>query len=517
MRRLRTKCFSTGDYISPRLCGLLWFEKPVLLYWLAAGAYHLFGVNEFSARLPSALAALGTIGFSCYACWRSGWRRLGIAVAIVLATSIIWIGFGHAASTDMLLSASVSIAVLAAFISTVTQGKAQLKFLMLSAAATGTAMLAKGLIGVLLVALILGIHSIVTRRFLFQRRADLGWAILIFTVVISLWYVPVMLKHGNLFVEEFFINHHFKRYLTNKYQHPQPVYFYLFIAFAGALPWAFFALPAMQRLLLLQPRLSQRDSLLALAWIWFFVPVVFFSFSTSKLPGYILPAFPALAFILGAEVERLWHGEQSRLLNITAILNSLSFALLGGIAVNYLHKKGFLLQNSEMVIYSVPLVFAVAAAFVASRDKTHLTTFGPALTVLMLLCIATFRLFPQANSFIGLKPYSMNVASLLKPDEDILFYRREKQYSHTFYSNGRVAFYNEGRIIKDISSGDDLDIENREELVSALKHELTEGEPSVVLVTINTWQNELKSDGRFKTQIVAQDGKETAIRVWLIT
>ena len=507
--------FVSGDYVSPRLCGLLWFEKPVLFYWLAAGAYHLFGVNEFAARLPSALAAMLAVGFFCYACWRAHLLRLGLLSSVILATSGIWMGFSHGATTDMLLTSAICIALLAAFLTSLTDGKTRLGFLMLCAVATGVAMLAKGLIGVLLVALILVIHGLLTRRFVFRRWTELVIAAFVFLAVISLWYLPVTLRHGETFINEFFVNHHFKRYLTNKYQHAQPAYFYLFIVFAGALPWGFFLLSAVRHLRSLRPRASDRDSLLTLAWIWLVVPVAFFSFSTSKLPGYILPAFPGLAIILGAEAERFWNGDRSRLLRGMALLNALSLVLLIVGAEAYLHKKGFSMQGWEFAAYGVPLAFGIVVCGAILLGKVRVAVLGPAVAMLTVSAVATFCLFPQAGTLLSAKSFSIQVASSLKPQEDIVFYRKEKEYAPVFYSGGRVVFYHQGRAIQNMSSGDDLDIKNCDELAAALRNELWEGESSVVLVTSPKWQDELKDDPRFGSATIAQEDKSVAVRVWL--
>src|SRR6185369_3915696 len=99
--------FASGDYISTRLCGCLWFEKPVLLYWMSAAGYHLFGVNEFAARLPSALAALSTVAFIFFALRRLSLPRVGLAASLVLATSGIFIAYARVATPDMLLTAAI--------------------------------------------------------------------------------------------------------------------------------------------------------------------------------------------------------------------------------------------------------------------------------------------------------------------------------------------------------------------------------------------------------------------------
>jgi 4-amino-4-deoxy-L-arabinose transferase-like glycosyltransferase len=343
--------FASGNYVSPILARELWFEKPALLYWLQAASYHIFGVGEFAARFPSAWAALGTVLCVYFTLRRAISWRLGLLAALVLTTCVAWWAFARGATTDMVLSASIAFAILFGYLASVSteslsSDRQRRTFLLLCAASTGLAMLAKGLVGILFVVLILGIYGVVARRALIRSVGEVLGMGAVFLLVAALWYVPVTLAHGYSFIEEFFINHHFKRYLTNEYKHPQPVYFYLFVSAVGAMPWTVFLLPAFARLRGLQPRQNERDALLALAWIWVAVPMLFFSGSTSKLPGYILPIFPALAIILGFEVERVWNGERTRLTQASMFL---TFALLLALGVGagiYLHRKGGVLDST---------------------------------------------------------------------------------------------------------------------------------------------------------------------------
>jgi 4-amino-4-deoxy-L-arabinose transferase-like glycosyltransferase len=353
-------------------------REAVLFYWAAASSYTIFGVSEFAARLPSALAALISVGAVGFVCWRLGLKKLGAISSLVLATSAIWIGFSRAATTDMLLASSLCVAILAGFLAAHdrTSRRARWGFLLLAAAGVGLAMLAKGLIGVALAVAILGIHGAITRRWVFRSAPEVLGAVVVFALVAGLWYLPVTLKHGSLFIDEFFINHHFKRYLTNKYNHPKPFYYYAVITFGGSVPWSFFLFPALARLRTLRPRESARDSLLCLAWVWAFVPIAFFSLSTSKLAGYILPAFPALAIILGLEAERLWSGEKTRLLRAAGVLNTLAIAIAMGVGVSYLRKKGFSMQGWEAVVFGVPLVLGLATMVAVLLGRARAAVWG---------------------------------------------------------------------------------------------------------------------------------------------
>src|SRR5262245_32653385 len=151
----------------------------------------------------------------------------------------------------------------------------------------GVGMLAKGLVGIVLVVLILGIFLFVSGRLRSVRPSDCLIGLIVFFAVAGTWYIPVTARHGWEYIDEFFIRHHFQRYTSNEFGHPAPVYFFLFVALAGLAPWTLFLIPAVSRIRSLRMRAGATDSMLALAWIWFIVPVVFFSFSGSKLPGYI--------------------------------------------------------------------------------------------------------------------------------------------------------------------------------------------------------------------------------------
>ncbi len=326
--------FTSADYISTRLCGCLWFEKPVLIYWMSAASYHLFGVTEFAARLPTAATALATVALVYFVLRRLATRGLALASSLVLATSGIFIAYARVATPDMILTGAITASLLFAFRSTRASGWVASGFSALSFLFMGLAVLAKGLVGLVLVIAIFGIYLMLAGRLRSVRWQDLLVGFVVFFAVAAIWYGPVILRHGWPFIEEFFVRHHFQRFTSNEFGHPQPVYFFLVIAAVGTAPWSFFLIPAIGRL---RSLVETRDSLLVLAWIWAVVPVVFFSLSESKLPGYILPSFPALAVILGAEVERFCNGEEGRTLRVGAWLTGL---VLCGMGIAFVFSSG---------------------------------------------------------------------------------------------------------------------------------------------------------------------------------
>src|SRR5215210_177803 len=196
--------FATGDYISTRLCGCLWFEKPALLYWMAALSYQLLGVSELAARIPSAVAALASVAFIYFALRRVISYKAAIASSTVLATSGIFIAYARVATPDIALAAAMSVALICGFLATQASRRSSLRLWIVSFGAMGLAMLAKGLVGILLTVVILAFYALLTRRW-----GAIGWKEVIigslaFLLVASTWYVPVTAKHGWQFIEEFF-------------------------------------------------------------------------------------------------------------------------------------------------------------------------------------------------------------------------------------------------------------------------------------------------------------------------
>lgn len=327
--------FLRGDWVTPTLGAANWFEKPALLYWLQITAYKIFGVNEFAARFGSALFGLGTI----FCLWilgsQTSTENPPSAIrhpqskwfALVAASSIGLIAFSRGASFDIILTFPVCAALTAFFI--FDQSKRQTGFAFHFSLFSfyffiGIALLAKGLIGAVFPLAIVAFYFLLSRRlpnkfFIFS----LFWGAILSLTVAASWYVPMYLRHGWTFIDEFFVQHHFQRYTSNKYQHPQPFHFFFWVLPLMTLPWLPFFIEAIWRFIknIFQRRdageTQRKDEnklspfhpftlspLHLFAFAWLLVPLVFFTFSGSKLPGYILPALPAALILTGDAVFR---------------------------------------------------------------------------------------------------------------------------------------------------------------------------------------------------------------------
>lgn len=493
--------YVSGDYLSPRLAGCLWLEKPVLFYWLAAGAYHVFGVNEFAARAPSAFGALAMLLLLFQVLRRVVSLRYAVTVSAVFATSGIIIGFARAATPDMSLTAAMCFALIAGFQVPESKGHSRLIWVTLCAASAGVAMLAKGLVGIVFVTAILAAYYLITRRFSRIRWQEWLYATVIFLAVASFWYLPITLEHGWKFINEFFIEHHFYRYTTPVYRHPQPFYFYILIAAAGVLPWSFFLIPAVARIRRLRPAVDRFDRLITFAWIWVAVPVLFFSFSESKLPGYILPVFPALAIIIGADVERVWAGEKSRALTLTTWLTTLMLIALGIGLLVYLSGEGVNLMSGHLLYLSLPLVASIVGAVAVIKNRAKVLPVAACAVVAGVVIVAAVTLLQHASNKWSLKQLSLDAASALRPGELITFYVR-KEYA--------PAFYAQGRVVCGVSNRSILNAVHPDKIVTVLQTS-----PSVIVITTQLWLDDLARGGRFIIEPIASQRDVLAARVRL--
>ena len=522
--------WASSDWITPRMNGYLWLEKPIWLYWWQAASYHLFGVGEFAARFPSAVAALLCVVFLAWGVGRLVAPRWGLLSGAVLATSGFWLGMARSATTDMGLACWIGVAVLAAHLATHAAGRARAGFWLLFAFGLGVSMLAKGLIGVLLICAIVGLHRLLMKKpvvaSMRRNAALLGLGALVFAATIAVWYVPVTLVNGMTFINEFFVNHHFKRFFTNKYHHLQPAYFYPFVAFVGVLPWSFFLPGAVARLRRLAARDSASGELLLLAWVWAIVPIAFFSLSKSKLPAYILPSFPALAILIGWELERIWRGESDGWSRFGLGATSLIAASVGvALAVFVFIEKVPVGGLGWLALGLAPLagLFALGAWLVKARRLAIGASF--ALTASVVLA-ATIVLFPFIGPKESKKQISLAALKQMKAGENLVYYRKQKEYAPVFYAQGRVLFYQQVNDAQDkpipgkstllpagtLSTGDEVDALTPGELMLALRQSPTK---SALVMTLAPGALELEADARLVTRRVAEQDGILLLRVGL--
>jgi 4-amino-4-deoxy-L-arabinose transferase-like glycosyltransferase len=306
--------FLRRDWITPTLGGYLWFEKPALLYWLAIVAFKLFGVSEWSARAVGAICGLLTVSAVYWIGTRTSDKNqqagaIGFWSALVAGTSAGLIAFSRAVSFDIVVTMTIAWALAFFFAAELeVDDRLRRRWLVGLYFAIGLSLVAKGLVGFVIPIGVIGVYYTLRGKAPARDlRLSALWGIPLTMIVAATWYGPMFWKHGILFFDEFIIKHHFERFATNKYHHPGRIYYYLLILPLLALPWSALLVDG-----LLQARKTfwkgSDDSVCRLqtfALAWILLPLIFFSLSSSKLPGYILPVLPAVALLAGSRLAQL--------------------------------------------------------------------------------------------------------------------------------------------------------------------------------------------------------------------
>lgn len=293
----------SGDWITPRLNGIKYFEKPPLQYWATATAIRAFGPDEWTARLWPALMGMLTV----LVVWRAGRRLFGAEagdLAGALSAGMLWIAANsHLNTLDMGLAAWLTVA-LAGFLWAQRDGASPGERRTGMAAAWGScalAVLSKGLVGLVLPGGAVTLYLLASRQWTLLTRLHPLTGALLVGALCAPWFVAVSRANPE-FAQFFFVHEHLQRFLTPVHRREAPWWYFLPLLLAGALPWTRLALRAAWEAWRPEGTVF-RPRLFLLCWIAF--PMLFFSASSSKLPSYILPVFPALAWLAGERLARL--------------------------------------------------------------------------------------------------------------------------------------------------------------------------------------------------------------------
>lgn len=302
----------TGDWVTPRLYGQPWFEKPVLYYWGAALAFKSFGVSESTARLPSAVSALWATLALAWLAWRIYGRETARLLLVMLPATVAMIAFSHAAAPDMPFAAMLTLTMVAAAIAldigktpeepTRSGFSTRAPILALTAFGffLGAASLAKGPAAMILTGGALCLWALGTNRWRDTIRLAHPIVIAAFGATALPWYVLCARRNPD-FLHVFILEHNFARFLTPVFQHVQPFWFFVPVIALGALPWTLvLRTDSYAPRKLRAGRLFQSPCWFVLCWAFF--PLLFFSLSKSKLPGYVLPSFPALVLLCSRSI-----------------------------------------------------------------------------------------------------------------------------------------------------------------------------------------------------------------------
>ncbi len=394
---------ASGDWTTPRLNDIKYFEKPALQYWATAVAYTLFGEHQWTARLWSALTGFLGVLMVYFTGRRLFGEEAGWNAALVLGSSLLYVLIGHVNTLDMGVSFFLSAAV-CAFLLAQHDGadvRARGRWMLAAWAALALALLSKGLIGLVLPGAALVLYILIERDWRLAGRLRLVAGTALCLALALPWFVAVSRANPEFF-HFFFIHEHFERFLTKQHGRYQPPYYFIPVLLAGMLPWTVTLVDALARAWKRDPQ--QRFQTQRFLLLWSAVVFLFFSVSDSKLVSYILPIFPALALLIGVRLTRMgaralaWQTLPAALAGIALLV------LLPGIeryASREVPAEMFRDYAAWLVAAGlVMLAGAAGCAWLAWRDRTSaaLALLAAAGLVFAQLALSGHESLSQANS-----------------------------------------------------------------------------------------------------------------------
>ena len=457
-----------SDWITPTLQGKAWLEKPVLYYWQAMLSFRVAGVSDQTARLPAAFDATVLIG-AIYLFLRRFRPGSELDGALITASCAGVIGFARAAATDMPLAAAFSIALLAWYAWYESRRHIYLAAFYI-ALALGT--LAKGPVAPALSAVIIFLFVAVKRDWRAIPRTLWIPGIAVYLAVMLPWYIAVQMRNPEFF-RFFILEHNLARFSQDVYHHHQPFWFYLPVFLLAMMPWTLvLILAVVERVRLFWAEGKQAFSSPEASWplfllIWMLVPVLFFSASQSKLPGYILPAVPAGALLVaeylasrervqsfnaeGAEVSLRSRNEKKLPLPFAAahgvLCGVLIFAALSAASIAMNHH--LLWGRGTYVAAAIAAVFALGIS-VALLSRAGVRLLRPVTMFAVVVSVgAVIRLAaPAIDATQSARPIARSIQAFSNEPVPITLYHvnRVLGYGLEFYFNRPVQPYESGNI-----------------------------------------------------------------------
>lgn len=455
--------------VTPYLYGHPWLEKPALYYWRAMFVFQDFGVHDWSARLPSSSFAF-IMAALIYLHMRRFRRGGHLDAALITVGCAAIIGFARGASTDMQMAAPLCIGLLGWYAWYETNSKFWLFDIYFF---TGVATLAKGPVAPFIAFVIVASFAALRKEWSILKRSFWWPGVILYFAIVLPWFLAV--QHQNpTFFREFFLEHNLERFATNRYQHQQPFWYYVVVVILGVMPWTVIAGRALWDGIKTSfaewslrhakhPKLKEPqpgDAFPEFLVLWTVIPIIFFSFSQSKLPGYILPSIPPITILTGDYLFRRRGPGLNR-------WELGGHAMLAGIMTMFTLLLPWFVVHGPVLPPSRPLIVSLLAAAGAALlivivvngfgvARLRLVTSG-VLVVLVLFLYgvgpffgipavnATKRVINLVDRSYSARPLADRLAAIAPATQTVAVFRvrRDVEYGLAFYRSHEVANYEE--------------------------------------------------------------------------
>ncbi len=500
---------ASGDYLTPRLNGEKYFEKPVLFYWLQSASIRLFGLSEWAMRLwPAVFALLG-----CIAVYIAGRilfdRRTGLISGAVLASSMLYYVMSRVITLDMAVAVFLSAGLFSFLIGTRQPlGRRRRLCMALFFICAAAATMTKGLIGIVLPGLVIGVWIALLGNWRVLKTMYLLSGVSLFFLLAAPWHILVARANPE-FLQFYFIHEHFARFLTTVHHRYQPFWFFIPVLLVGLFPWSAFLFQALKYNLTFSWKERRGHAEVLFLALWAALIFLFFSASHSKLVPYILPVFPPLALLIGRYLSAVWDrrgdtGVHAGYWNVLVFGLGLTAAFY---AVPYFRPASDLagLKN-QMSLLAVILAAGVLAHFFIGR-RYGARAGMISLTVGFVLFLMALNMSLPYLDNRSVKGLALTLKTMLKPADEVASYR-------TYYQD--LPFYLRCRIIVvdwrgELEFGMQAEDSSDWMMDDGAFWKRWDGEKTIYMMTSRLTYNRLREAGR-RVYLVAEDDNNVLLR-----
>lgn len=437
------------DYITPKLNGSVFLDKPILHYWLQAFAINWYGIKEWALRFFPAFFAI----MNClilYICARKLYdRHTAILSTLILATSPLFFGAAHFANLDLEVSFFISCSLLCFLTAFHLLDKASTLYLLAGYVFIALGFLTKGMIGLFFPLLIILIWLWLLEKKITYKQMKINFGIGIFVIIVLPWYILVQNVNPD-FLRYFFITQQVTRFLSSgEFNNKNPWWFYFPVLIIGFFPWSLFLMRLLSKKILnftvnIKNTLNNKEIFVLKRYafifrtnikkcpiaffllLWMSVLIIFFSIPQSKTVGYILPIFPALALLIGHWLSLHWEHKKTNFVFTNALTYTISCGLLILILIS--------LINSEKIDFSprlIPYLKEIIIIFIASGLLSLILSRQKKILLLFSVCILTnvssLFLLVCAAGYVNsdtTKPLVMYLKTVMHPEDEVINYFR---------------------------------------------------------------------------------------------
>lgn len=430
---------ASGNYLTPYLNGIKYFEKPILFYWLESAAIHLGGLNLWSIRSVNALLGLLGCLFTYGTARKLYDRKTGILASLILGTSMLYFVMLHMISLDLPVSFFL-MATLYAFLLGIQTSPPGRYYLWAASIAAACAVLTKGLIGIVFPVLIIGVYLAVLNEWRLLLKLYLPSCLLIFFLIATPWHILVNHQHPEFFYF-YFIKQHFLRYTMLNVGHYQPVWFFIPALIAGFFPWSVFLIQTFAASLkkIWHKRQENKSELFFI--LWASIIFIFFSLSKSKLIPYILPVFPPLAILTARYLDQAIVNK-----TLLGIKFGLGFLLIAAILITggFIYFPYFTLlpdQKTAILLLSLAaIIFFIGVLITCFYHRQPIKLLITLIATTSIFLVISFSAMPAIDAR-SILPLANQLNSILTPQDEVVTYNQYYQ-DLPFYLQRRVTILN---------------------------------------------------------------------------